>query len=87
MFLMKSHHSDETCVLPHPDRKLADVSSLPQSCSRLVFCHLGDEVFSVVGRLSLHGGPDRSGYSTGLTGQSGRRVVNHPQSDVVAGFL
>lgn len=86
MFL-KSHNSEETSVLPHPDSKLADVGSLPQSCSRLVFGHLGDEVFSVVGRLSLHGGPDRSGHSTGLAGRSGRRVVNHPQSDVVAGFL
>lgn len=87
MRLMESHNSAETCVLPHPDSKLPDVGSLAQGCGRLLLCHLGDEVFGVVGGLSLHGGPDRSGHPAGLAGRSVRRVVNHPQSDVVAGFL
>lgn len=84
---MKKRDCDETRVLAHPDGKLPDVGPLSQGCSRLLLCHLGDEVFGVVGGLSLHGGPDGSGHSTGLAGGSGGRVVNHPQSDVVAGFL
>lgn len=77
----------ETSVLPHPDSELPDVGALPQGRSRLLFGHLGDEVLGVVGGLSLHGGPDGSGHSTVLAGRSGRWVVDHPQPDVVAGFL
>lgn len=70
MFLLESHGSAETSALPHPASKLADVGSLPQSCSRLVFGHLVDEVFGVGGGLSLHGGPDRSGHLAVLAGWS-----------------
>lgn len=70
MFLSESQGSAGTAALPHPASKLADVGSLPQSCGRLVFGHLADEVFGVGGRLSLHGGPDRSGHLAVLDGWS-----------------
>lgn len=74
-------------VLPHPDSEVPDVRSLLQGRGGLFFGQLGDEVLGVVGRLRLHGRPDRSGHATRLRGHGSRRVVDHPQPHVVARFL
>lgn len=77
----------EANVLSHPNSELSNVDSLLQGGGGLFFSHLGDEVLGVVGRLCLHGRPDCSGHATRLSRRSSWWVVDHSQSDVVAGFL
>lgn len=71
----------------HPDSELPDVGSLLQGRGGLFFGQFGDEVLGVVGGLRLHGGADRSGHAACLLRRRRRRVVDGPQSHVVAGFL
>ena len=87
MFLKVTTAVNHPSVSSHPDSEVSDVDSPLQGRSGLFFSHLGDEVLGVVGGLRLHGCPYRSGHTARLSGRSSWRVVDHPQSDVVAGFL